>query len=404
MDPSPPEYSGDLLCGSPEYSPCISEGEVLLYASCSTRRSEGPSPTGVYTKVFDSTNVTLFNQGDEPFYDRQGNVQGSVAILKCRERVQKVEALLEGWIETRSLDAGASETAIFKHEATLWDAAELTTQQSSCPDALDFSFTFPSTFHDGKETSPLPPSYSTAFFGMSDLNARCTYQLRIVIARRAKTLKLFTKAQALTLHVNYHPRATTSNGVCAMQNSALADIKLAPQPWSQYSFSGESPFPIQCEFFMPALKVFGIGDIIPFHIQISSRSPSLQHLLHHHQQQQQQQPASSRSPTTTHPLIRIYLKRVATVTYRDKSVSRFQVIGKGDVPPLPVTTDSEPELSLSLSGTVRCTDDIIQVGGFHAANLSVNDYLVVEVAPGNACHPIRCQIPVRFVTDSFHEA
>ncbi|CAK5283985.1 unnamed protein product [Mycena citricolor] len=236
---------------------------------------------------------------------------------------------------------------------------------------------------------------------MPNLNARCTYRLRIVIARRSKTLKMFAKTQVLSLHLNYHPRATPSDGISAIQNSALADIKLSPQPWSQHSFFGESSFPIQCEFFIPALKVFGIRDTIPFHIQISSRSASLQHRL------QQQEPASSRSPPTR-PLVCVYLTRVVTATYRDKPVSRSQVIGKGDIPPLPVLVGSVPacdkELSFNLSGTVRCAEDAIQAGGFHVASLSVYDYLVVEVAPGNACHPIRCQIPVRFVTDSFHEA
>ncbi|KAJ7914479.1 hypothetical protein B0H13DRAFT_2002787 [Mycena leptocephala] len=368
-------------CALPLYSPshpspCYSQDPACdeTRLDLSPRIGTRLLPTGIFTKACSSTTVVLFNQEPTirvPSYGRQGSVRGSVIFEQDANHVCEVVAKLEGRLEITTADSGALTTKVFF--------------TSSCPGTIDFTCDFPATFqHQGRDY-PLPPSYIARFPGFPSLFAKCTYSLTISVTKDRR-LGFLSKTKSIHVPLEYSPQTFPARGI-APSPYFLSAVKTMPEEWHQSSFSSTLS-PIQCQAFIPSVKVFGLSDIIPLHVQLSGPVSSLRELV---------LPPNQSSSEIEH------------------ATWRVQRIGEGHSRPLPPVVNFDCDCrsacicdtsveTVDWDGEVKC-DSTVTVGGFQAAGLTVKDFIVVEIVPPNAVLSplltIQHAIPIRFVTETF---
>jgi len=203
--------------------------------------------------------------------------------------------------------------------------------------------------------------------------------------------------------IEYHPQTSPARGI-PPNLYFLSSVKGMPQEWHQTSFvmnarSSSKLSPIQCQAFIPSIKVFGLSDTIPVHLQLCGPLSSLRELV---------------LPSSPSP-VRVYLTRRVGFEDHDKSTWRVQRIGEGHFPPLPPVVnfdcDCQPAHdscdscveTLDWDGEVKC-DLAVTVGGFTAAGLTVKDFITLEIIPPKAVQSpllsIQYAIPIRLVTES----
>jgi hypothetical protein len=126
--------------------------------------------------------------------------------------------------------------------------------------------------------------------------------------------------------------------------------------------------------FIPSVKVFGLSDIIPLHVQLSGPVSSLRELV---------LPPNQSSSEIEHGYspVRVYLTRMVSFEYRGKATWRVQRIGEGHSRPLPPVVNFDCDCrsacicdtsveTVDWDGEVKC-DSAVTVGGFQAAGLTV---------------------------------
>ncbi|KAJ7867983.1 hypothetical protein B0H13DRAFT_2064880 [Mycena leptocephala] len=407
-------------CALPLYSPshpspCYSQDPACdeTRLDLSPRIGTRLLPTGIFTKACSSTTVVLFNQEPTirvPSYGRQGSVRGSVIFEQDANHVCEVVAKLEGRLEITTADSGALTTKVVKSTRSLWCSSS---SSSSCPGTIDFTCDFPATFqHQGRDY-PLPPSYIARFPGFPSLFAKCTYSLTISVTKDRR-LGFLSKTKSIHVPLEYSPQTFPARGI-APSPYFLSAVKTMPEEWHQSSFvmnarcsKSSTLSPIQCQAFIPSVKVFGLSDIIPLHVQLSGPVSSLRELV---------LPPNQSSSEIEHSYspVRVYLTRMVSFEYRGKATWRVQRIGEGHSRPLPPVVNFDCDCrsacicdtsveTVDWDGEVKC-DSTVTVGGFQAAGLTVKDFIVVEIVPPNAVLSplltIQHAIPIRFVTETF---
>ncbi|KAJ7069546.1 hypothetical protein C8F01DRAFT_1078096 [Mycena amicta] len=441
MDPqsSSTSSSSSILTGSlPIYSPSLpspcysldpAHDETILDVS-PYHRSPRPLPTGIFTKPCGSATVVLLNQQvgvRVPSYGRRGSVRGTLMLdPESTSAVSQVTVKLQGRLEITTSDAGASTSKMITVVSTIWPPAGSSSPRV-CPESINFECQFPESFRQGDYEHPLPPSYIARFPGFPSLYAKATYNLAISIVKDRR-LGFIPKTKTLYIPLDYVPESSPPRGItytpCA---DFLSVIKYMPEEWYQSSFTMKTRcnsnfLPLECQVFIPSVRIFGIEDTIPVHIQLSGSLVSLRNLI---------SPCSDRPPSPTTPNtdsssspVRVYLTRMVSADHLGKLTWRVQRIGaNGRVQPLPPTVDFDCTCSLESAacddcatsvvvldwaGEVRCDPKQVEVGGFHIGSLSVKDFLTVQLTPPNPRSSpliaVQHAIPIRFVTESYREA
>ncbi|KAF8214889.1 hypothetical protein K438DRAFT_1561735 [Mycena galopus ATCC 62051] len=366
-------------------------------------------PTGVWVKANGSTTVVLFAQERNirvPLYRQHGPVRGSL-IVEDTNQIREVVAKLEGRLEITTTDSGVQTVKVVKNTYCLWSSS---LSNSVFPGTIDIACDFPATFqHEGRDF-PLPPSYVARFPGFPTLFAKCTYSLTISITRE-RSLGFLSNTKSIYVPIEYNPHTVPARGMPPSMHF-LASVKIIPEDWYQTSFvmnaRDSNLSPIQCEAFIPSVKVFGLSDTIPLHLQLSGSLSSLRELI----------PPSPFGCHLRYSPVRVYLMRKVTFEYRGKSTWRFERIGEGLFPPLPLVVnfnckcqppcdscDSCVE-TFGWGGEVKC-NSTVTICGFQAAGLTVMDFITLEITPPNAAlaplASVRHAFPIRFVTETFVE-
>ena len=137
------------------------------------------------------------------------------------------------------------------------------------------------------------------------------------------------------------------------------------------------------QLFIPAGRIYGLTDTIPFHIQLAGYGCTLKELfsesvlLDRVVSVDSGKTVASKKVPNMKPLLRVYLLRQISVTMRGESSWKNSVIGEGTINPMPPeltsccsSTDSCQVEHIDWEGEVRCGSDIT-VGGFNAANVQV---------------------------------
>ncbi|KAJ7162293.1 hypothetical protein C8R46DRAFT_1104141 [Mycena filopes] len=417
---------------TPSYTQELACNETRLDSAPLTAQPNG-LPTGIFVKAYGSATVVLLQQdgaASMPTYGKRGLVRGHL-IVQDGDNICEVTAKLDGRMEITTAGAGAQTVKTFSKSYCLWSAASTSssTAPSSFPEAVEFECAFPPTFtHDGEEQQ-LPPSFTARFPGTPSLFAKCTYGLTISITKdksRRMSMSFLSKIKTLHLALEYRPQTAPPRGILQTPTSYFpVSVKTSPQDWTQTSFEVGPRCPnanvegIRCRVFIPSVRVFGLADTIPVHLELSSTLASLRELVL----------ACTTSPFDSEPLrcstahleplktspLRAYLSRMVRFDAPDgKATWRMQRIGTGTFPPMPPAvvkegcTCHEPcAQTLDWDGEIT-VDKGIKVGGFTAGGLAVRDFITLEIVPPNAAasthKTVQHTIPIRLVTETFRSS
>ncbi|KAF7364905.1 hypothetical protein MVEN_00361000 [Mycena venus] len=352
----PPCYS------PPKPPPCYSQDP----ASDETRLDFVPRngrrllPAGIFTKACGSVTIVLLDQEPNtrvPSYRQHGLIRGSLIIEQDASEIREVVAKLEGRLEITTTDSGVQTT---KEQST----SHASSRQRSNMRAVTFL---------------------------------CRLPILTIKIDKGRRLGFLPKSKFVYVPIEYNPQTFPAHGIPPILHF-LSAVKIIPEEWHQTSFvmktrSSSNLSPIQCQAFIPSVKIFGLSDTIPLHLQLSGPLSSLRELV-------QSSGSSPCESDSRHSPVRVYLTRKVTFEHRGKSTWRVERIGEGRFPPLP------PAVNFDCDCQTRC-DSPRFVRGFHAAGLTVQDFITLEIIPPNAVLSpllrIQHSIAIRFVTESFVE-
>ncbi|KAG2009995.1 hypothetical protein CC2G_012856 [Coprinopsis cinerea AmutBmut pab1-1] len=422
-----PTYSQSVPAPSYSYEPACDE-QVLQHTP--SRLNAQPNTTGTFIRKSGKTTIILTEQEDgssTPAYGRHGVIDG-VLLFEENELITEVEFEIEGKLDSTISEGGGKSTRLLFHKETLWAKQKSSPSADSCPSQLPIRYSLPTTFLDGDTARSLPPSYTGFFQGIPTLFVKASYTIRVRVTRLVTSkLGFWTKTKHIIQPIRYHPRARPHRPIYPSPGF-FSSIKTSPEEWFQASSSiktreSSSLDPLPVHLFIPAGRVYGLQDTIPFHLQISGPVSSLKELfmspsgaLDRVLSSDSRTTASStqsNSKETKSP-IRVYLMRQVTVEVRGEKAFRNTVIGEGSltaVPPLmsscwSATSSDCAEEHLDWEGTLKC-DPSITVGGFIASNVQVKEFVMLNVTPQcpwkSPLLDLQLSIPIRLTTESYGE-
>ncbi|KZV73657.1 hypothetical protein PENSPDRAFT_749894 [Peniophora sp. CONT] len=371
--------------------------------------SSQSSSFGTMIQQGNGISIALYNQQDNAHcatYGRGASVMGEIS-LSTTQGVTAIRVILEAKVEIGFDNMVLPYPKILHISSTLWD----TGRSEVCPSTVPFDLSIPESFLDPKTGSkyPLPPSYDTAL-SMSDLHARCVYQLVAVAVRSRWALN-----KTLTVDVIYMPRNLPSRTIMEAPFPFFDTVKSAPEEWRQMSAVlppkvRSDMGPVHCELFTPSVRVFTIRDMIPFFLQLRGQSSSM-FILYASGNQQREEGWAQRlrrmaQNTQTAPRITVSIERqVVVISSTGARVARSYTIGTGSLRPVPpgyVPSDlEEGVLTVDYEGEVQFVPKL-SVPSFDMGILRILDFVVLSIEPSGSAEThfgrVRQAEGVRIVT------
>ncbi|KAF5372109.1 hypothetical protein D9758_005034 [Tetrapyrgos nigripes] len=413
--PSYPNTTSTPTTPPPDYHSHPEGGEQCLGAATFPRAR----PTGTYVKKSKSMTIILTSQNPQasmPSYSRNGSVNGFI-LIENRTSVTEVQVELVGEMSVvidrdRTTPLVQDHQTLWKYDSTSSDP-ESSSSSTPCPSAIPFACVFPPTFvspaivpvNTEPCSFPLPPSVNFRYPG--EFVAAIEYHIKAtVIYGRSPSLCFWNKMKTLTIPLSYLPRDrplyAVSSGI-----SFFSSLKIAPEEWHQTvsaikpRLEGTVP-PIDCSLFVPSLKVYGLSDIIPVHVNLTGPIQSLRELM-----PLQQHDKMNRQPS----LIHIHIVRQVYVSLKNgRHAVRSSVIGEGKVHELPPHIDDtgwtneveEGIGTLHWESTIQCSSTVT-LGSFRTDGISLKDFIILQVCPVKKsshfpCH--RVEVNIKLVTDA----
>ncbi|CAL1712387.1 unnamed protein product [Somion occarium] len=436
-----PAYSPSSSVPSYHAEPSYDE-RCLDFSARSHRRV---APDGTFLKAAKGITLVLTEQESGtsiPTYTRHASVKGD--ILLEDERIQSVSLKLDGRQFVSSSESGSSNTHLFTESITLWSKSEHP-YCSLSPAILPFDIPFPNTYREGKETRPLPPTFTAESPSVPGVSIRCEYTLTVTVTK--PRLGGFKKHKRMIVPINYHPRSRPYLPIGCGLHPFLSTVKCAPGDWHQVSStikprSGATIGSIEAHLFIPAVQIYAISDTIPFHLQLQGSQASLNAFLFSPESSPQARNAALRraktlsvsyeSPAESHlssfavslpfitrassnpllpepppsplkpdpslpwyvdtsrgkPTVRVYLLRQILVKVNGTKSWRNIVLGEGKMYPVQAQyhacpgAESYAEQALDWEGELKCNGDVT-VGGFNSGPLVLKDFIMIELKPAS---------------------
>ncbi|CDO77139.1 hypothetical protein BN946_scf184657.g14 [Trametes cinnabarina] len=294
-----PSYVPPAFTRIPSYSAEPHEYEQRLAWSRPPRR-----PAGDFVKQSKGGNVSLrlFAQEDSvslPVYGTGEAVEGAVDLAKT-EGVNAVEVKVsQGVVQDRSgaelnlpflsiqiegtlrlievAEGGTTTHKLCLSKLTLWnkDAGS-----GPCPSSLNFSLTLPTTFSDGRDTYPLPPTHEVHLSGVPGFDAKVEYGVSATVVKGKTSTLLRLGNSTISTPFVYHPRSRPASPLPEPMRQSYDTFKFVESPqWHCWEATmrakSASAKDIHCQLYIPATRVFSITQPIPFHIMFSSSAFSL---------------------------------------------------------------------------------------------------------------------------------
>ncbi|KAJ6505343.1 hypothetical protein C8R45DRAFT_817570 [Mycena sanguinolenta] len=399
-----PAYSPPALL--PSYSPDPATGEERLDHTPRTRTH----PTGTYVKQSGRDAVGLGDQdvgATIPVYGRHASINGFVS-LEDRETVSEIVLKIKGKMEVMISESGSLATTLVHDSYTLWSSHKPSTSTSMCPSAVPFSVSLPTEFRDYDGLPHrIPPTYEIPCAAAPGMFFKTSYILSVTITRTvSKRLRFLSTSKTIPIQFIYAPRTRPWRPI-QPSSDFLSDVKRMPEEFRQIlaSLVPRPPhtctaLPMDLQLFLPTVEVFGMDDIIPFHVQLTGRVSSLREFL----------PLDD-TPTLSPPIVGSLIRQI-TVDINDRTATRQLVIGHAKMSPRPPGPDApeyedEAAVSLDWDGEVRCRTDTL-VPGFDAGCIRIQDFILIELRPHHASTrseyvTLRHSHPIKLVTESWRD-
>ncbi|KAI1793364.1 hypothetical protein LXA43DRAFT_239772 [Ganoderma leucocontextum] len=335
-------------------------------------------PAGSFVKQSKNVSLRLYAQEDNvslPVYGCGATVDGAVTLSKV-EGVTAVDVKIEGSLILREVGEGGTTTyKLCLDTVTLWGKDADT---EPCPSTLEFGLKLPTTFSDGKDTYPLPPTHDVHLSGVPGFNATIEYTVSVSVAKSKASLLRIGNGNVSTPFI-YHPRSRPSVPLPAPMRQSSDTFKFIPNPeWYRHESvmrarqaGGKD---VVCELYLPTSRVFSITQAIPFHVMFCSSAFSLAAFMPY-------------GPTATilapnKQFTRLCVRRQSTVDVRNELVLgtktdiwRVDTIGEGDF-----KHAGDGHEWLCFNGEIHLDKDV-KVGSFKAGGLIVRDFLEFTMHP-----------------------
>ncbi|KAJ7507279.1 hypothetical protein B0H11DRAFT_197761 [Mycena galericulata] len=394
---SPPGYSSRESC--PAYSCIPGPTECTLQQS---RRRSHVSPTGVCIKRVGGVTLLLLNQEDgnteRPIIGPGKLLSGSV-LLESTENIKSVTLKIDGVFESSPLPDSYSSVPIVRITQTLYSSNETSVPS---PNSFSFSHRFPSAVrHNGSaHVHALPPTCDISLDN-SGHSFKCSYRITVtVVSSRHRRASFLTKSECVSFELNCCRRTRPSQPI--LSNPSLLDtVKRCPEEWAQCpKVLRSSPHQslLMCDLFMPALGVFCVAEMIPFHLQLSGPDACLPHM---HQ-------FFMRNPSA--PNIKVTILRQVEAHTGHRKAIRNIILGDGSLRFLPTSANEDSTGTvhagtLNWEGEARCRDPASVVGSFDCGFVIVRDMLSVEISSPQGCPLPRSVFgyEIKLTTDSWDE-
>ncbi|KAI0755064.1 hypothetical protein C8Q80DRAFT_1117566 [Daedaleopsis nitida] len=360
-------------------------------------------PSGNFVKWAKNVSLRLFAQEDNvalPVYGCGAKVEGEVALAKT-DGVTAVEVKIEGSLVLREV-AGSGRTTykLCLSKVTLWSKE---TDSDPCATTLKFSLTLPTTFSDGKDEYPLPPTHDVQLSGVPGFTADIHYSVSATATKNKATTLLRLGGGTVSTPFVYYPRSRPAAPLPSPMRQSFDTFKYIESPdWQVWESNMVARLPgakdIACKLYLPSSRVFSITQPIPYHIMFSSSAFSLAAFMPYG-------PTATILAPNKH-FTRIRVLRQSIVDVRNTMVLgtktniwRVDTIGEGEFRHAGDGSDW-----LCFNGEIRL-DPEIKIGGFKAAGLSVKDFVELTMLPPDPSkapfNEMRLVIPIRLTTDSW---
>ncbi|KAI0077850.1 hypothetical protein K474DRAFT_1041851 [Panus rudis PR-1116 ss-1] len=398
-----PRYSfNPSFSRTPSYSAEPHEYEQRI----ALNRSQTRPPSGDFVKQSKSAGISLRLTAQDsaslPVYGCGASVDGKVDISKP-EGVFGVEVKIEGSLRLKEIAEGGTTThKLCLTKLSLWSKDR---QSGPCPSSVPFSIALPTTFSDGRETYPLPPSHEAHLSGVPGFRATIDYSVTAYVFRgRAAQLLPIKNSNVVSTPFIYYPRSRPAVPLPSpMILTRSFPGVLEVSEW--ICFDGVMPArsrnvsDITAKLYIPSSRVYCISEPIPFHLSFTGSTQSLASFLPY---------APSTSPVSPgRKHTRIQVLRQSTVDVRNETVMgtktdiwRVVSIGEGTF-----KHAVDGPTFMSFVGEINI-DPSVKVGGFKAGGFSIKDCLVLSMTPPDPTktpfHELRSVVPIRLTTDSWN--
>lgn len=394
-----PNYIAPTFSRTPSYT-----AEPQEYEQRIALNRARPSSDFVKQNKQNGFSLRLVAQGENgllPVYGCAATVDGYVDVIKP-DGVTAVEVKIEGSLKLKEIAEGGTTTyKLALTRTTLWSKDR---QSGPCPTSIPFSLTIPTTFTDGKDTYPLPPTHQVHLSGVPGFTANVDYIVKAYVLKGKATqlLQQAMKNNSVSTPFVYYPRSRP--GVRLPQ--PLVPTNVAPgliehPNWQCF----ETVMPaksgnvtdVLVKFYIPASRVFCMTEPIPFHLTFTSSAYTLAAFL----------PYAPSSNPTARRWTRVEMLRQSTVDVRNAvilgtktDIWRVTKIGESNFRRV-----NDGHDFIHFSGELTL-DGSVRVAGFKAGGLYIKDCIVVSMAPEDIGRTpfgeLRCVVPVRLCTDSYN--
>lgn len=346
-------------------------------------------------------------QASLPVYDFGASIQGRVDVHRT-EGVTSVEVEFKGILKLEQVAGGGTTTyKLCSGKNILWVKDRL--RDLPCPNSLRFSLSLPTTFSDGENTFPLPPSYEAHLSGLPGFRAYIHYALTAQVVKPddvpsiVKSAFLRKDDWAIATPVLYRPRSRPPAAIppplVTHPHHGLTETILWKAVTSTI-LANRCDQGIIAKLHLPTPRIFCVQQPIPFYLSFHASSATL---------------ALFRplAPFTRPSVRKMQTTRIRLMRQTSVDICNTLMFGtKSDM----WTVDCIGEAAfkhigegsdwLAYSGEVFIADHIT-VGGFRAGGFSVRDFLVLTVNPTDLTmspfKETRMVVPIQFTTDPWTE-
>ncbi|KZP28291.1 hypothetical protein FIBSPDRAFT_780038 [Athelia psychrophila] len=361
---------------APQYSAELAFDERILERTLPPERTV---PTGTYTRTDEHFQLTLKEQADGvsvPSYGRHGMIKGELFISNPAGIVS-IDIKLEGQLEMAlgGVRRPAS-TEFFTFKRNIWPPFPSGSTPTPCPAHHYFEMKLPPTYRGriDKELT-LPPSCEIL---LPECFAVCKYTFTVT-AFKAPRLGVLKRKRSFTVDLDYRPEMLPPRPVLPLDIAFSESENSMPSAWHEVKSTMKTRYnsgiqPIQCHFYIPSTRIFGVSSAIPFHIRLAGPLASLRTLY-----------AQNTAATANSNIVRVQLMRNIHANSYGSQVRKTTPIGEGELYALPPRNPGPDGAEvLEWEGNVRCTVDV-SVGGFAVDDiLTIRDYMVLHVHPPNS--------------------
>ncbi|KAI4526851.1 hypothetical protein K523DRAFT_299099 [Schizophyllum commune Tattone D] len=408
---------------APPYTPAARQDERVLLAQPRRNDRDRP-PTGHFLQQSGPISLVLFDQAEDattPLFRQRADVRGTVGLApRLRERASEVVVRIEGRLELAYSGGSAQTTRTVDDCYTIW-SADTAEGCSMPPSEVGFCVPLPHgyTGSDGK-TYTLPPTFLWVQHGTAGVFVRSYYRLRVLVYERPHgPFGLLAGSRRMLVPFDYRPRTRPVAPFFPL-SCFFSTVKHMPEEWEETALvvepaAGSKLGCVQCQLFLPAVKVFALSDKIPFHVLLSGRVDALRAFVPLDEVPSPSDCRKGKIRPGGVGAVRISIVREVIVEVRSTRIVRSERIGEGRIWPVPPTVRAMEDASkrafedcpcenADWEGELACRKDII-TGGFTASGLWVQDVILLELTPlvAGTMQSVRKRVPIRLTTEPYTE-